>query len=142
MPLVLTAAVAPDPAAEADTVLAGVRTALTGRLGFDRTELARAVHLSDLYLAAAAVPGAAAVTVTRFGFARPPGLPDAVWAAFLADHGADPADGALPERLRLLDVRPGAGGGVLPAELPVLAPDALTVTLAAAPPAPATGGLT
>ncbi|MER7582095.1 hypothetical protein [Kitasatospora sp. NPDC097691] len=142
VPLVVTAAVAPDPAAEADAVLAGVRAALAERLGFDRTELARAVHLSDLYLAASAVPGAAAVTVTRFGFARPPGLPDAVWAAFLADHGADPADGPLPERLRLLDVRAGAGGGVLPAELPVLAPEALTVALAAAPPAPATRGLT
>ncbi|MFJ9456294.1 hypothetical protein ACIRST_14535 [Kitasatospora sp. NPDC101447] len=141
VPLVVAAAVTPDPAAEADTVLAGVRAALAERLGFDRTELARAVHLSDLYLAASAVPGAAAVTVTRFGFARPPGLPDAAWAAFLADHGADPADGPLPERLRLLDVRADAGGGVLPAELPVLAPGELTVTLAAAPPAPATGGL-
>ncbi|RKT20011.1 putative phage baseplate assembly protein [Streptomyces sp. 1114.5] len=142
VPLVLAVTVAPGPAAEAETVLAGVRAALAGRLGFDRTDLARALHLSDLYLAAAAVPGAATVTVTRFGFARPPGTPDAVWAAFLADHGADPADGDLPERLRLLDVRAGAGGGVLPAELPVLAPDQLTVTLAAAPPAPTTGGLT
>ncbi|MGW4891784.1 baseplate J/gp47 family protein [Kitasatospora sp. NPDC004240] len=144
VPVAVAATVAPDPRADAETVLAGVRGALEGRLSFERTGLGRAVHLSDLYLATSTVPGAGAVTVTRLAFARPPGLPDADWARFLEEHGAGPVTGGAagpPERLRLLDVRTGPYGAVLAAELPVLTPDRLTLTLAAAPPAPTTGGL-
>lgn len=139
IPVQIAATVTPDPRADGQVVLAGVRAALTDRLSFARTTLARPLHLSDTYLAVSTVPGAAAVNITMMAFRRPAGMTDREWADFLAAHGADPEE-LIPERLRLLDVRPDPTGGVLPAELPVLDDGDLTVTLAAALPLPTTGG--
>ncbi|WP_031167641.1 baseplate J/gp47 family protein [Streptomyces durhamensis] len=139
VPVTITATVVPDPGADANSVLAAVRQALSHRLSFDRTALARPLHLSDLYLATSDVRGVAAVNITELAFLRPDGLTDTEWDAYLTAHGAgtDP----LPERLRLLGVRTDPQGTVLPAELPSLTAEDLTVTLVAAPPTPTTGGL-
>ncbi|MGW7018093.1 baseplate J/gp47 family protein [Streptomyces decoyicus] len=138
VPVTVSATVTPDPRADADAVPTAVRTALADRLSFDQVRLARPLHLSDLYLAVAEVPGAAAVNITRLAFSRPRAMDDATWQVFLAAHGAggDP----LPERLILLGTRTDELGRALPAELPVLGTDDLIVTPATAPPAPATGG--
>jgi uncharacterized phage protein gp47/JayE len=138
VPVLVAAEVTPDPQADADAVIAGVRAALAARLAFANTTLAGPLHLSDLYLAVSGVPGAVSVNLTRLQFRRPDGMPDGVWADFLTAHGA--SDAPLAERLRLLGVRAAPDSGVLCAELPTLADADLSVTLAAAIPAPASGG--
>ncbi|MFI2188557.1 baseplate J/gp47 family protein [Streptomyces sioyaensis] len=138
VPITVQATVTTGPRADADTVLQAVRTALADRLSYRRAALARPVHLSDLYLAVATVPGAGAVNITRLAFTRPPTMDDAAWQAFLAAHGA--GDDPLPERLVLLGTRSDGLGTVLPAELPVLRAEDLTVTRISARPAPTTGG--
>jgi hypothetical protein len=130
VPIAVSATVTADPQYDQQSVLAGVRAAIAGRLAFDQVALGQPLHLSDLYAVAQPVPGVVNVNITQFGFSEQMLPPVPVGGA----GGA-----SVQEVLPMLPTR-ADNGAILPAQLPTLAAADLAVTLASGQSVPVTGG--
>jgi len=126
VPISVSLTVNVDPSYDETTVVNTVRSAVAAAFAFDAVELGQHVVLSNVYKVAGLLPGVAAMNVTGFGFARPPGVSTPQWDKFLHDHG-DSGD-PTPEWLRLLRIRTEAGA-VRHGEIPTLADADLTIAI-------------
>jgi predicted phage baseplate assembly protein len=126
--LVLSARLAPDPAYQWEDVVTRVRTALLHHFGFDRRKLGQPVVLSEVIALIQSQRGVLYVDVDALGAVSQLGedgerrSPQEIGEALSAVINDASERGRPEDYVRVLGIRAGQGGTILPAQLAIFVP--------------------